>query len=721
LSWGCLEQTVEKGLLPWDITVQVINSKRLDSPAGARYRLIMWDGVKTFKNALLSTSDQPVPPNFSIIKIGTETVPEGTKESVMTAMDKDKTKQRSYAYLFYHYNMVKDGGEVGTRINKPNAQQDLDESVYSLNSTLNSPSANGRTAAVAAASPTMSAANTTLPHTPPNQTGSNTAPPPYLQSRSHSRTGGTSTQSGGRLTDPTTANGSGPSPLRRPINIPASVKRNLNESYPPENKRPNNTRVLAGNVESENATHVVASLNPMMNKYSVKVRVSEKSELKDIQSPRWQGKICNAKLSDKSGDIIIKGFNADAEALHKELNDGSTYIITGALVKPVRDSRYNNTGHNYELTWSKLTKVSGPFLHSAISLNYKFVPISSIIDLDQHSTVDVCGWVRETGDLIEFRSKNDNDLKKRDVVLQDDSTGANSVTLTLWGELAENFNYHNRVITIKGAKVKEFNSIKNLNIGFSGSYEVEPDVPGVQELVEWAATQEATQPLHNTSSGMKDDFTTIQDLKDTLMAHKGEKRCRLYGWVTHIRHENIIYRAHTPQQGNRCQKKILETAGRLECVKCGIKNIPIEDTTLRFSVRVCISDCTESAWCSAFDAAEFIFGKTAEQLNKMKEEDQTEFETYISDCSLRPFVFHVVAKIETYNDAPQLKLILNKAENLGWNSMEQDSGNHQQDTEPVWKELARSMRKEIINLEKELGVDHKDVVNTTWSQLFDNI
>ncbi len=35
------------------------------------------------------------------------------------------------------------------------------------------------------------------------------------------------------------------------------------------------------------------------------------------------------------------------------------------------------------------------------------------------------------------------------------------------------------------------------------------------------------------------------------MAHKGEKRCRLYGWVTHIKHENIIYRAHTPQQGNR--------------------------------------------------------------------------------------------------------------------------------------------------------------------------
>ena len=47
--------------------------------------------------------------------------------------------------------------------------------------------------------------------------------------------------------------------------------------------------------------------------------------------------------------------------------------------------------------------------------------------------------------------------------------------------------------------MREFNSIKNLNIGFSGSYEVEPDVPGVQDLVQWASTQAATQPLHNTS------------------------------------------------------------------------------------------------------------------------------------------------------------------------------------------------------------------------------
>ena len=33
--------------------------------------------------------------------------------------------------------------------------------------------------------------------------------------------------------------------------------------------------------------------------------------------------------------LCIQGFDGGAEALHKELNYGSTYIITGAQVKPI--------------------------------------------------------------------------------------------------------------------------------------------------------------------------------------------------------------------------------------------------------------------------------------------------------------------------------------------------------------------------------------------------
>ena len=108
----------------------------------------------------------------------------------------------------------------------------------------------------------------------------------------------------------------------------------------------------------------------------------------------------------------------------------------------------------------------------------------------------------------------------------DDSTGDNCVTLTLWETFAQQFDSHNRVITLKAAKVilvlshwilllnssdflfyhiifkvSEWNNTKTLNLGawFKGSYEVEPEsVPGVVDMIDWAATQAATQPLNNT-------------------------------------------------------------------------------------------------------------------------------------------------------------------------------------------------------------------------------
>ena len=61
----------------------MINSKKLtETENGARYRLILWDGVKNNKNAMFATErGGSCPENFSVIRIGTETVPDGTKES----------------------------------------------------------------------------------------------------------------------------------------------------------------------------------------------------------------------------------------------------------------------------------------------------------------------------------------------------------------------------------------------------------------------------------------------------------------------------------------------------------------------------------------------------------------------------------------------------------------------------------------------------------------
>ena len=63
------------------------------------------------------------------------------------------------------------------------------------------------------------------------------------------------------------------------------------------------------------------------------------------------------------------------------------------------------------------------------------------------------------------------------------------VTLTLWAEKAKRFSYPGRVVVVRGAKVRESQGRKSLELQVTGSYEVEPAVAGVAELVAWASRQ----------------------------------------------------------------------------------------------------------------------------------------------------------------------------------------------------------------------------------------
>ena len=65
--------------------------------------------------------------------------------------------------------------------------------------------------------------------------------------------------------------------------------------------------------------------------------------------------------------------------------------------------------------------------------------------------------------------------------------GVSSINLVLWAEEAEQFNSHDAIIAIKGAKVAEFNGIKNISLAFAGTMDVDPDVPEAAELEKWAS------------------------------------------------------------------------------------------------------------------------------------------------------------------------------------------------------------------------------------------
>ena len=137
----------------------------------------------------------------------------------------------------------------------------------------------------------------------------------------------------------------------------AQVKRNLADSFSaPEAKR------QAG--EQQLASHHVADITPYTNKYTVKVRVEQRGQARKVNTRNFSGSVLDCILSDSSGSIKLTAWSKegqeDVARMEEQLKEGQVYLVTGAQVKPVQNTRYNSTGHHYELTWSRLTKVQGP-------------------------------------------------------------------------------------------------------------------------------------------------------------------------------------------------------------------------------------------------------------------------------------------------------------------------------------------------------------------------
>ena len=86
-------------------------------------------------------------------------------------------------------------------------------------------------------------------------------------------------------------------------------------------------------------------------------------------------------------------------------------------------------------------------------------------DTKTDTVMDVVAWVREVGDIIQFRSKLEKDFKKREIVMEKKSKGGSSVNLVLWGKQAEDFNSADAIIIVKGAKVSKYNGTKTILLG----------------------------------------------------------------------------------------------------------------------------------------------------------------------------------------------------------------------------------------------------------------
>ena len=100
----------------------------------------------------------------------------------------------------------------------------------------------------------------------------------------------------------------------------------------------------------------IEGLSPYQNNWTIKARVTQKSDIKTWSNPRGEGKLFNVTLMDDSGEIRGTGFNLVCDELYPKLEEGKVYYISKARVNLAK-KKFSNVNNDYELGFERNTEV----------------------------------------------------------------------------------------------------------------------------------------------------------------------------------------------------------------------------------------------------------------------------------------------------------------------------------------------------------------------------
>ncbi|KAL1732495.1 hypothetical protein EV714DRAFT_206529 [Schizophyllum commune] len=460
-------------------------------------------------------------------------------------------------------------------------------------------------------------------------------------------------------------NGQSPAPQSKPAAAPSTsaVPRTSTPQLPAQPHRDSKNTAPNGR-----SIYPIEGLSPYQNNWTIKARVTQKSDIRRWSNQRGEGRLFNVTLMDDTGEIRATGFNQAVDELYDKFEEGKVYFVSKARVNLAK-KKFSNVNNDYELSLERSTEVE-PCLEAADvpTIKYNFVKLDALQEVPKDSNCDVIGVVKEVGELSEITTKTTNrTMKKRELTLVDD-TGF-SVRVTLWGNTAEKYEEEGHpVIAFKGVKVGDFGG-RSLSMLMSSMMFVNPDTTEAFHLRGWFDDDGKTLQFSSHTSGGggpgtgrgfdRDDQRTLMEIKNANLG-MGDQPDYFSSRATimHIKDNNFAYPAcRSPD----CNKKVVENGpGEWRCEKC---NVSHSSPDYRFMLQLAVADLHGQAWFQGFnDAGQIIFNRSANEIMQMKAGDDDGVLRAFAQANYQAFNFNCRAKADTWNDETRVRYGITKVE-----------------------------------------------------------
>ncbi len=356
----------------------------------------------------------------------------------------------------------------------------------------------------------------------------------------------------------------------------------------------------------------INAINPYSNRWTIKARITSKTEMKRWSNAKGDGTLFSIDLLDSQGGEIRATFFKEAcDKFYNVLEEGKVYTFSQGVLKVVQNRQFSTLKNQYELTFNQNSEIHAATDDAAIKTqNYCFVKIDRIATMDPGATIDIIGIVRAFTEVAEIVSQKMGGkvLQKRDLTIVDDTF--NEIRLTLWGEKATaNYEWHmHPIVAIKAAKIGDYQG-RTLSTSNSSTVTLNPQSPEGHALHQFRSQYPdgmipVSGSLSNQAGGggagqdALEKRRSIQSIKDDGLG-MGEKPdyVSIKGSVSYIKHDTDCWYTACPTPN--CNKKVIEGMGGIwNCEKC---NSQFPECHRRFIMSTTMSDHSGNSWFSLFN------------------------------------------------------------------------------------------------------------------------